>query len=155
MIRRIIFLTLTITFLSGCTLSDFNRDNFVKTSSSAGGGYVGYYLSDGDLFSTSIGSTVGLIFGSYLADFIGQDDYYFYTQETLKTLEINDNNQSLATGYWKNPKSGNNGVIKIKGYYGQPNCRLIEHIYINSDNIAKNTFDTACREESGQWAMIK
>ena len=46
MIRRIIFLTLTITFLSGCALSDFNRDNFVKTSSSAGGGYIGYYLSD-------------------------------------------------------------------------------------------------------------
>ena len=87
-------------------MSDFNRDNFVKTSSSAGGGYVGYYLSDGDLFSTSIGSTVGLIFGSYLADFIGQDDYYFYTQETLKTLEINDNNQSLATGYWKILKAG-------------------------------------------------
>ena len=55
----------------------------------------------------------------------------------------------------KNPKSGNNGVIKIKGYYGKPNCRLIEHIYINKDNIAKNSFDTACREESGQWAMIK
>ena len=81
--------------------------------------------------------------------------YYFYTQETLKTLEINDNNQSLATGYWKNPKSGNNGVIKIKGYYGQPNCRLIEHIYINSNNVAQNSYDTACREESGKWAMIK
>ena len=155
MIRKTLFLTLIIIFLSSCTLSDFNRDNFVKTSSSAGGGYVGYYLSDGDLFSTSIGSTVGLIFGTYLADFIGQDDYYFYTQETLKTLEINDNNQSLSTGYWKNPKSGNNGVIKIKGYYGQPNCRLIEHIYINSKNIAQNTYDTACREESGKWAMIK
>ena len=155
MIKKFLFLILFTIISTGCTLSDLNRDNFVKTSSSAAGGYLGYHLSDGDFFSTSVGSTVGLIFGSYLADFIGQDDYYFFRQETLKTLEINDNNSSIITGYWKNPKSGNNGVIKIKGYYGKPNCRLIEHIYINKDNIAKNSFDTACREESGQWAMIK
>jgi surface antigen len=155
MIRKIFFILCLAFVFSSCTLSDFNRDNFVKTSSSAAGGYVGYHLSDGDLFSTSIGSTVGLIFGSYLADFIGQDDYFFYKQETLKTLEINDNNESLVTGYWKNPKSGNTGVIKIKGYYGKPNCRLIEHVYINQNNIAQNSYDTACRAESGQWAMIK
>ena len=155
MIKKFTILILAIFLFSGCALTDLNRDNFVKTTSSAGGGYIGYYLSDGDLFSTSVGSTIGVIFGSYLADFIGQDDYYFYKQETRKTLEINDNNDSLVTGYWKNPKSGNNGVIKIKGYYGQPNCRLIEHIYINKNNIAQNSFDTACREESGQWAMIK
>ena len=155
MIRKIFLITCLAVVFSSCTLSDFNRDNFVKTSSSAGGGYIGYHLSDGDLFSTSIGSTVGLIFGSYLADFIGQDDYFFYKQETLKTLEINDNNESLVTGYWKNPKSGNTGVIKIKGYYGKPNCRLIEHVYINQNNIAQNSYDTACRAESGQWAMIK
>ena len=155
MIRKIFLTTCLAVVFSSCTLSDFNRDNFVKTSSSAAGGYIGYHLSDGDLFSTSIGSTVGLIFGSYLADFIGQDDYFFYKQETLKTLEINDNNESLITGYWKNPKSGNTGVIKIKGYYGKPNCRLIEHVYINQNNIAQNSYDTACRAESGQWAMIK
>ena len=155
MIRKIFLTTCLAVVFSSCTLSDFNRDNFVKTSSSAAGRYIGYHLSDGDLFSTSIGSTVGLIFGSYLADFIGQDDYFFYKQETLKTLEINDNNESLVTGYWKNPKSGNTGVIKIKGYYGKPNCRLIEHVYINQNNIAQNSYDTACRAESGQWAMIK
>lgn len=155
MIKRF-FLILTLIFtLGSCTLSDFNQTNLVKTSSSAGGGYLGYHLSDGDLFSTSVGSTVGLIIGSYLADFLGQDDYYFYKQETLKTLELSDYDSSLLTGYWRNPKSGSKGVVKIKGYYGKPNCRLIEHIYINSNDIAQNTFDTACREESGQWAMIK
>ena len=155
MIKRF-FLIITLIFtLGSCTLSDFNQTNLVKTSSSAGGGYLGYHLSDGDLFSTSVGSTVGLIIGSYLADFLGQDDYYFYKQETLKTLELSDYDSSLLTGYWRNPKSGSKGVVKIKGYYGKPNCRLIEHIYINSNDIAQNTFDTACREESGQWAMIK
>ena len=86
---------------------------------------------------------------------MGQDDYYFYKQETLRTLELNDYDNSLLTGYWRNPKSGSKGVVKIKGYYGKPNCRLIEHIYINRKDIAQNTFDTACRKESGQWAMIK
>jgi len=155
MIKRFFFIFTLIFSLGSCALSDFNQNNLVKTTSSAGGGYIGYHLSDGDLFSTSIGSTVGLIIGSYLADFLGQDDYYFYKQETLRTLELSDYDKSLLTGYWRNPKSGSKGVVKIKGYYGKPNCRLIEHIYINSNDIAQNTFDTACREESGQWAMIK
>ena len=116
MIKRFL-LILTLIFSSeSCTLSDFNQNNLVKTTSSAGGGYLGYHLSDGDLFSTSIGSTVGLIIGSYLADFLGQDDYYFYKQETLRTLELSDYDNSLLTGYWRNPKSGSKGVVKIKGY---------------------------------------
>ena len=142
-------------FLCSCTLSDLNRENAVRTSSLAAGGYLGYHLSDGDLFSTTIGSSVGLIIGKYLSDFIGQDDYYFYKTEALKTLEQNDNHRSITTGYWKNPKSGNRGVIKIKGHYGTPECRLIEHIFINKRSSPSNVYDTACRQESGQWAMIK
>ena len=77
------------------------------------------------------------------------------TLELIKTLEKNDNEKSITTGYWKNPKSGNRGVIKIKGHFGKPECRLIEHIFINKRKTPSNAFDTACRQESGQWAMIK
>ena len=48
MIRKIFFITCLAVVFSSCTLSDINRDNFVKTSSSAAGGYIGYHLSDGD-----------------------------------------------------------------------------------------------------------
>ena len=147
-----------IFFLVGCSLPNLNRDNIIRTSSSAAGGYLGYHLSDGDFFTTSVGSTIGLIVGESLAEFIGQDDNYYFTQETLRILEINDNNGSTDTGYWKNPKSRNEGVVKIKGHYGNPNCRLIEHIYLKNSIMSstpKNSFSTACREESGRWAMIK
>ena len=97
-------------------------------------------------------------FLSFIIQFI-RSIYYFYSKETLKVLEINDKNKSKVSGYWKNPKSGNEGVIKIKGYYGSPECRLIEHIYVESSLIGRgksnNVFDAACREESGQWAMIR
>ena len=96
-----LFLILTFLFLGSCTLPNINRDNLVRTSSSAAGGYLGYHLSDGDFFSTSVGSTVGLILGETLAEFIGQDDNYYFSQETLRILEINDNNNSTVTGYWK------------------------------------------------------
>ena len=146
-------------FLVGCSLPNLNRDNLIRTSSSAAGGYIGYNLSDGDLFTTSVGSTIGLIVGESLAEFIGQDDNFYFTRETLRILEINDNNGITSTGYWKNPKSRNEGVVKIKGYYGNPNCRLIEHIYLKNSIISrstpKNSYSTACREESGRWAMIK
>ncbi|MEE2695021.1 MAG: RT0821/Lpp0805 family surface protein [Pseudomonadota bacterium] len=145
---------LVIFFLSGCSMSDLNRTSLVKTTSTAVGGYLGYEFSDGDLLSTTVGSTVGIIFGDYLADFINQDDYYYFKNETLRVLEVNDNNNSVISGYWRNPKSGNKGVVKIKGYYGSPECRLIENIYVIGDN-ASNSYGTACRESSGQWAMIK
>ena len=150
-----LFLILTFLILGSCTLPNINRDNLVRTSSSAAGGYLGYHLSDGDFFSTSVGSTVGLILGETLAEFIGQDDNYYFSQETLRILEINDNNNSTVTGNWKNPKSRNEGVIRIKGFYGNSDCRLIEHIYVNDSSGPKNNFRTACREESGKWAMIK
>ena len=34
--------------IGGCSIPSINKDNLVKTSSSAAGGYVGYHLSDGD-----------------------------------------------------------------------------------------------------------
>ena len=142
-------------FLASCSTSgNFDKTAFVKTTSTAVGGYFGYQLGDGDLFSTTIGSTLGAVFGATLTDFINQDDYYFFKKETLRVLEINDNNADVNSGYWQNPKSGNKGVVKIKGYYGSPECRLIENIYV-VDDLASNTFGAACREKSGQWAMLK
>ena len=155
------FLVIFLFFsLSSCSTLNVDKSSIMKTTSSAVGGYFGYELSDGDLLSTTIGSTLGAVFGSYLVDFVNQDDYYFFKQETLKILEINDNNGSVNSGYWKNPKSGNRGVIKIKGVFGSPECRLIENIYVKSGFIgyegkSSNSYGTACREKSGQWAMMK
>ena len=133
---------------------NFDKLAVMKTTSTAVGGYFGYQLGDGDLLSTTVGSTLGAIVGSYLIDFIAQDDYYFFKEETLRVLEINDNNSSVNSGYWRNPKSGNKGVIKIKGHFGSPECRLIENIYVKG-NESSNSYRTACREKSGQWAMMK
>ncbi|MFL2679920.1 MAG: hypothetical protein ACJ0GH_06060 [Alphaproteobacteria bacterium] len=149
------FIVIFLFILNGCALSGLNKDNIVQTTSTAAGGYIGYNLADGDLLTTSVGSTVGLIIGQYLSKFIAQDDYYYFSQETLKTLEINDNNKFIKTGYWKNPKSGNEGLIKIKGYYGDPECRLVEHIFVVGSDNPRNSFNTVCRKESGQWAMVK
>ena len=152
---KLIKVIITCTFLISCSSNgDFDKSTFVKTTSTAVGGYFGYQLGDGDLFATTIGSTLGAVFGATLTEFINQDDYYFFKKETLRVLEINDNNAYVNSGYWRNPKSGNKGVVKIRGYYGSPECRLIENIYVLG-NQASNTFGAACREKSGQWAMMK
>ena len=152
--RTIFMLTLTMFLLSSCSSINADKSSIMKTTSTAVGGYFGYELSDGDLLSTTIGSTLGAVFGSYLVDLINQDDYYFFKKETLRILEINDNNFAMNSGYWKNPKSGNRGVVKIMGHYGSPECRLIENIYVKG-NETSNSYGTACREKSGQWAMIR
>ena len=69
--NKIIVFTFCI-ILGGCSLSNLNKNNLVKTTSSAAGGYLGYHLSDGDFFTTSVGSTIGLIIGESLSEFIGQ-----------------------------------------------------------------------------------
>ncbi len=142
-------------FITSCSSSgNIDKSAVMKTASTAVGGYFGYQLGDGDLLSTTVGSTIGAIVGNYLIDFINQDDYYFFKEETLRVLEINDNNSSVNSGYWRNPKSGNKGVIKIKGHFGSPECRLIENIYVKGSK-STNSYGTACREKSGQWAMMK
>ena len=123
----IVFLTI---FATSCSTIGVSKDDFVKTTTTASGGYLGYKLTDGDIFTTTVGSTIGAVLGSYLIDFLNKDDYYFYKTETIKVLGINDNNKTINTGYWKNPRSGNEGVISIKGHYGIPECRLIEHTFI-------------------------
>ena len=152
--RYLILFTLIIFLVSSCSSINVDKSSFMKTTSTAVGGYFGYELSDGDLFSTTVGSTLGAVIGSYLVEFINQDDYYFFKQETLRILEINDNNFAMNSGYCKNPKSGNRGVVKIMGHYGSPECRLIENIYVKGDQTS-NSYGTACREKSGQWAMVR
>ena len=155
MIKSFIKIIIISSLITSCSsILNTDRDVVVKTTSSAVGGYLGYELSDGDIFSTTVGSAFGILLGSYLSEFLGQDDYYFYKKEAIKVLEINDNNNFVQSGYWKNPKSGNKGVLVIKGHYGAPECRLIEHTFTLNDE-AKRTLDTACREKSGQWAMVK
>ncbi len=152
--RNLILFTLIIFLVSSCSSINVDKSSFMKTTSTAVGGYFGYELSDGDLVSTTVGSTLGAVIGTYLVEFINQDDYYFFKQETLRILEINDNNFAMNSGYWKNPKSGNRGVVKIMGHYGSPECRLIENIYVKGDQTS-NSYGTACREKSGQWAMVR
>ena len=152
--RYLILFTLIIFLVSSCSSINVDKSSFMKTTSTAVGGYFGYELSDGDLVSTTVGSTLGAVIGTYLVEFINQDDYYFFKQETLRILEINDNNFAMNSGYWKNPKSGNRGVVKIMGHYGSPECRLIENIYVKGDQTS-NSYGTACREKSGQWAMVR
>ena len=151
---KILLFVISLTLINSCSSINIDKSSIMRTSSTAVGGYFGYQLGDGDLLSTTIGSTVGAIVGTYLVDFINQDDYYFYKQETLRVLEINDNNSDVNSGYWKNPKSGNKGVINIKGHFGSSECRLIENVFIRG-KMSTNSYDTACREKSGQWAMIK
>ena len=131
MINKTFQMLIIVGLFSSCSVVDFNKNSMLKTTSSAVGGYLGYELSDGDIFSTSVGSAVGVVLGRYLIDFINQDDYYYYKTETMKVLEINDSNKSVKSGYWKNPKSGNEGVVQIKGHYTTPECRLIEHTFIS------------------------
>ena len=152
--RYFILFALIIFLVSSCSSINVDKSSFMKTTSTAVGGYFGYEFSDGDLLTTTIGSTLGAVIGSYLVEFINQDDYYFFKQETLRILEINDNNFAMNSGYWKNPKSGNRGVVKIMGHYGSPECRLIENIYVKGDQTS-NSYGTACREKSGQWAMVR
>ena len=138
-------------FLTSCAQLSNSKKNISELTFSSVGGYLAYQLSDADIFSTIIGSSVGLIAGGFVGDFLEKNDYYYYKVAALKTLDLNEVG---TTEYWKNTKSGNEGVVKVKNYFQTPECRLIEHIYIVK-NKTKNFYDTACRQSNGTWEIIR
>ena len=138
-------------FINGCTYSDINKKSIAEIITSSGASYAAYKFSDGDIFTTLIGSATGYLIGGYLGDYLEKNDYYYYKSALLNTLE---RNQIGLNGYWKNKKSGNEGVVIVKNYYKHPECRLIEHIYLVKSKPS-TYFDTACRENSGSWKIIR
>ena len=137
--------------LSSCVSRFVDKKDSTELITSSIGGYLGYQFSDGDIFTTVLGSTGGLLLGSFIGDYFLKDDYYFYKKELLYIL---DDNSIGSKGYWKNHKSGNEGVIIVKDYFNNPHCRIIEHVYVNK-NKPESFFDTACRENNGSWNVIR
>ena len=77
MIKNFIKIIIISSLITSCSsILNTDRDAVVKTTSSAVGGYLGYELSDGDIFSTTVGSAVGIILGSYLSEFLVRIGYW-------------------------------------------------------------------------------
>lgn len=139
-------------FLYSCSDRSFiAKKDLTQLTLSSVAGYLGYQWSDADIFTTIAGSGLGYLLGGYVGDFLEQDDYFFYKRELFSTLDFNEIGTS---GYWKNSKSGNEGVIVVKSYFNIPECRLIEHIYVVKNSPSKY-FDTACRKKDGTWQVIR
>lgn len=149
--KNFFFSSLLVLILISCTNNPLSKKEVSQLTFSSAAGYLGYKLSDADFLSTLISSGAGYILGDYIGEYLEQNDYYYYKQELLAIL---DYNEIGASGYWKNNKSQNEGVIIIKDYFKTPNCRLIEHIYVVNKK-QKNYLDTACRLDDGRWATIK
>ncbi len=150
MIKKLTIISFLLVF-SSCTNNPLSKREISQITFSSVAGYLGYRLSDADFLSTLITSGAGYLLGDYIGEYLEQNDYYYYKQELLATL---DYNEIGASGYWKNNKSQNEGVIVVRDYFKTPNCRLIEHVYIVNKK-PKNYFDTACRLDDGRWSTIK
>ena len=149
---KIILILFSLIFICSCAQNNFtSKKNLTQLTLSSATGYLAYQWSDADIFTTIAGSSIGYLMGSYLGEFLEQNDYYYYEKELINTLNLNEIGSS---GYWNNSKSGNEGVIIVKNYFQVPECRLIEHIYVVKNNPQKY-FDTACRSENGSWNVIR
>ena len=149
--KKKIIIIVSFLFLNSCSQLHTSNKNLSEIALSSAGGYLAYQFSDADIFSTIVGSSAGLIVGSFVGNYLSRNDYYYYKNAVLGTLDLNEIGTSK---YWKNIKSGNEGVVTIKNYFYSPECRLIEHIYVVG-NTSKNFYDTACRENSGSWSIIR
>lgn len=145
------FVIAILLLLNGCVSSINDKKGIAEITTSSIGGYLAYQLSDADIFTTVLGSAGGLLLGGYIGEYLMKNDYSYYKQELLYVL---DDNKIGSKGYWKNHKSGNEGVITIKDYFKSPQCRLVEHLYIVK-NKPKSYYDTACRENNGSWSVIR
>ena len=150
--NNLIYLLLIVFLVGSCTQNNLSsKKNLTQLTISSATGYLAYQWSDADIFTTIAGSSLGYILGSAIGEILEQNDYYYYKKELINTLELNEIGNS---GYWKNFKSGNEGVVIVRSYFQTPNCRLIEHIYVVKNHPSKY-FDTACRVENGSWKVIR
>ena len=93
---KIILILFSLIFICSCAQNNFtSKKNLTQLTLSSATGYLAYQWSDADIFTTIAGSSIGYLMGSYLGEFLEQNDYYYYEKELINTLNLNEIGSSI------------------------------------------------------------
>jgi len=147
----LLFLTVC---LVGCS-TNTQKENTATGAVGGGvlGGLAGSLIGAGTGQAVAIGA--GIIAGALIGGYIGHEAD---SSDTAKAnAAMNDNPPNKCTT-WKNKKTHKQYSVKPTSnnmtMNGNPNCRTYTTV-IQLDGKTEKTKGTACRQENGNWNIIK
>ena len=118
------------------------------------GGYVGSQFGGGlgKTLYTAAGATAGAFIGAAAGPELFGKDLALHHNASLKAVS-----EGLdGSHYWKNPDSGNTGIVRTLGIYKGANgdfCRRYRATVSLKGSISSGE-GSACRNDEGQWNIV-
>ncbi len=163
-IFSILFLTLFSVFtLTGCTPrhGGYTKEDTGKVLGGIAGGVLGSRVGKGRgrMIATIGGAIVGAMIGGEIGKQLDERDRLLLGKATQSALEYG---KSGSASSWKNPDSGNSGIIVPKKAYRPRITRLKRYKYCREfqqtiivGGMKENAYGKACRQPDGQWKIVR
>tara|TARA_Y100000588_G_scaffold389252_1_gene491536 strand:- start:5934 stop:6434 length:501 start_codon:yes stop_codon:yes gene_type:complete len=164
-IFSLLFVALFASFtLTSCTPrhGGYTKEDTGKVLGGIAGGVLGSRVGKGRgrMIATIGGAIVGAMIGGEIGKQLDERDRLLLGKTTQSALEYG---KSGSTNSWKNPDSGNSGIIVPKRAY-KPRitrlrkrykyCREFQQTIIVG-GMKENAYGKACRQPDGQWKIVR
>jgi surface antigen len=133
-----------------------NKQDIGTLAGAIGGGVIGHNIGkgSGQTVATIAGTLIGAGIGNSIGASLDKADLAMYNETSQRALETAQPGQALP---WKNPQSGNSGVITPSNYYQNDSGQYCRE-YTQKIQVGGKTQEgvgTACRQPDGSWRIIQ
>ena len=162
-IVKITAASLALTLLAGCANDPYGRQSsggFSKQDvgtvlGGVGGAVIGSNIGKGkgNIVGIAAGTLLGAALGNSIGASLDRADMQYYNSASQRALETVPSGQVVE---WRNPDSGNSGVIVPQNVYKSDTgayCREYSQT-IRVGGEAKKGYGRACRQPDGSWQII-
>jgi surface antigen len=163
--QKFVSVLLVTTLLAGCNppppgagqqTGGISKQDIGTVGGAVGGALLGSIIGRGNgrLVATAGGAILGGFVGSSIGKSLDQADAAYANQASQRAFENNQPGQPMP---WKNPQSGNSGVIVPQGYTQAPDgtyCREYQQT-IDVGGQQQSAYGKACRQPDGSWKIVQ
>lgn len=164
-LKKIMAVALVTTMLAGCNPPPPGAGQQTGGISkqdigTVGGGVLGALAGStigggrGRIVATAAGAILGGFAGSSIGKSLDQADAAYANQTAQRALETSQPGQALP---WRNPESGNSGVIVPQAPYQTADgtyCREFQQSIIVGGQ-KQSAYGKACRQPDGSWKIMQ
>jgi surface antigen len=131
----------------------FSKENIGSLAGAGAGAWVGSNVGKGkgQIVGIAAGTLLGAMLGKSIGASLDRADMAYYNKTSQTALETAPTGQAQS---WRNPDSGNSGVITPTRTFqqGSTYCREYSQT-ITVGGKTQNAFGTACRQPDGSWKI--
>ncbi len=154
---RIIIAGAMTAALAGCAQPGYGpyggagpKQQIGTLSGAVAGGLAGAQFGNGTgrLWATGAGVLLGALAGNNIGRSLDRADQQYLSQASYRSFETG------APVEWRNPDSGNSGMVAPGRSYQSGNSYCREYTQtVNIGGRAERAYGTACRQPDGSWQL--